>query len=159
MYHVKRLNIRHHEVIRRAFLGEKQVEIAAAMGLTPMAISCLLNSPLAQAEIARLKDQADEKITDVPLRVALAEELAKAGMEAVTINRAIMNDRTVDVKVRARVGAHFMDRVVFQKGPDDEEEGSYRAILKSVSNIERQLLDKTVQVIDNSRIIEGEKAS
>lgn len=155
-YHVKRLNVRHHEIIRRAFLGEKQVDIALALGLTPMAISCLMNSPLAQAELARLKASADEKVTDVPLRVRLAEELSAAGMEAVTINRAIMNDAHVDVKVRAKIGSHFMDRVVFNKSPDDEGEGSYRAILRSVSNIERQLLDNTIQVIPQDNIIEGQ---
>lgn len=156
MYQVKRLNVRHHEIIRRAFLGEKYVDIATAMGLSSMAISCLMNSPLAQAELARLKADADDKTTDVPMRLRLVEELNAAGMEAVVINRTIMNDSRVDVKVRARIGAHFMDRVVFQKSPDDESEGSYKAILRSVSNIERQLIDNTVHVIPNDNVIEGQ---
>lgn len=153
-HNFKKLSMRHHEILRMAFLGKSNSDIAHIIGISPAAVSCLLNSPLAKAEVAKMQAEATEKVTDLPLRLQLAEQLNMAAMEAVVTNRAILNDRNTDVKVRARVASHFMDRVVFNKSPDDGGEGSYREILRAVSGIERQLQDKEVHVVSPSQVIE-----
>ena len=155
MAHVKSLRPRHHEILRLAFMGMKNNDIAERVGISASAISCLLHSPLARAELARLNKQAEEKLVDVPLRTQLQMELNRAGKEAVQINRAIMNAPEADVKVRARIGMHFMDRVVFNKSADSNEDISYREILRSLNRIETNLGEHAVPIEGTAERIEG----
>lgn len=133
---VRQLKTRHHEIIRRSFLGQTGVDIAAAMGLSTGAVYCVLASELARAELARLQAQAEDKVADTPMRVKMETELNAAGMEAIRVNRSLMNSGEVDPRVRSTIGKHFMDRIVFQTH-DNEQEGSYRDILRKLDEIER----------------------
>jgi len=143
---VKPLNNRHHEIIRLAFLGKTNVQIAGVVGITPPAVGCVLRSPMAQAELARLRHGAEENLVNVPLRARLMEDLVGAGTEAVRLNRGLMNEPTIDVKTRARIATHFMDRIVFDQRPEDAREGSYRDILRSLSDI-NQKMDSGVMLL------------
>lgn len=150
-HNIKHLRLRHQEVIRLAFLGRSNVEIAAVVGISPGAIACVLRSPIAQAEIARLRDKAEESITNLPVRVKLMSELNGAGEEAIRLNRTLMNDGRVEVKLRAKLATHFMDRVVFDKDPEDEREGSYRDILRKLDEVGRSLVVNTQVNVVNAR--------
>ena len=133
------LKPRHHEIIRLAFLGRSNVEIAGAVGLTPGAIACIVRSPIVQAELARMQEKAYEKTVNTPLRVQLMSELNGAGTEALRLNRKLMNNEYVDAKLRAKLGMHFLDRVIFNKDVDEGGEGSYRDILRKLDDIGRNV--------------------
>lgn len=137
------LRPRHYEMIRLAFLGVKQVDIAAKMGITQAALSCILSSPLAKAELAKLNHEANKNITNVVDRANVLRELNGAAVEAVRINRGLMNDSNVDVKLRARIGMHFQDRVIFNQ-METPDQTSYREILRSLTKIEEGLQQGTL---------------
>ena len=137
-YAVVTLRPRHHEIIRQAFLGLKSVQIAERLGITPVSVNCILASPLAQAELARLRVKAEETITNVPMRVRLESTLRKAAEEAVNINYDLMTSHTTDAKLRARIGMHFQDRVIFDD-TENEKEGSYREILRQLDKLGREM--------------------
>lgn len=132
------LSQRHREIIRLAFLGRTNTEIAERMDMDKGSIGLILRSPLAQAELARLNSKAEAILVNTPLRVALDEDLRAAATESLRLNRAILNDPAVDVRVRSKTAQHFMDRVIFQENPD-EKESSYRDILRRLDAIDRNV--------------------
>lgn len=142
MHHLKRLQTRHHEVLRLSIAGLKNTEIGHIVGLSPVAVSCILRSPIAQAELRRLKDMADESATNIPLKIALANELKQFGKEALIVQRGILNDSKVDLKLRSKVAAHAMDKIIFAGSEDEDRGGSIRDVLRT--------LDKVVDHIKNT---------
>lgn len=144
---IKSLRPRHHEIIRMAFLGRNNQEISLAVGITPGAVACVLRSELARAELARLALKAEDNLTNVPLRTQLMAELNGATTEALKLRRSLMNDPSKDVKVRARIGEHFLDRVLFGRAPESEHTESYRDILRAINNkLENAQIVKTIDV-------------
>jgi predicted transcriptional regulator len=137
-HEIKVLRPRHQEVIRLAFLGRSNVEIASAVGISTAAVSCVLRSPLAQAEIARFTREAEERIVNVPLRARMMSEIEGASVEALRLNRTLMNEQKIDTKLRVGIAKHFMDRGLFEKD-GDEQEGSYREILRKLDDVQKQL--------------------
>ena len=142
-HEIKSVRPRHAEIIRLAFLGLKHNVIAERVGISAPAVSCVLRSAIAKAELARLQHEAERRLIDTPLRVRAAIELDNAAMESLKFNRSLVNDATVDKKLRSKVASHFLDRLVFNKDPDAEE-GSYREILRSLRTIEDQFSRKPV---------------
>jgi len=108
-------------------------------------------SPFAQAELARLKGIAEERVTDVPTRVALIDELRGAADEAVKLNRHVMNNELIDVKVRTGVAKHFMDRVIFDHQDDDEQQDTYRNLLRKLDGIQRNM-EKAIIIKPGERV-------
>jgi hypothetical protein len=145
--HLKSLRTRHHEILRLHFLGRNNVEIAAALNMTPAGVGCVIRSPLAQAELARLASKADDSITNVPVRALLTAELNGAAIESLRHNRRIMNDASVSAGVRTRVASHFLDRVVFMRNAEEETPDTYREILRSLKTLEDKFGDDSVKVI------------
>lgn len=144
---INRLRLRHQEVIRLAFAGTSNVAIAESVGLTYSSVIAILRSPLAQAELARLKSLADEKLADVPLRARVAMQLTEAAVSSVRVNRSLMEDSKVRPSVRSGIARHFMDRVIFQTDGSGDG-GGYRAILEKLTAIERGLGTPSIGVED-----------
>lgn len=153
-YTVAKLNARHHEIIRLAHQGMKHAEIAAMVGVTKGAVSCILRTPLARAEMARLKEMSEASATNVPMKVQLANELNEVGFEALRLNRQIMNDVKVDVRERRRVATHFLDRIVFNKQDDDAEAASFRDLLRSAKAIEASIMSGLAKPIGGPAVID-----
>jgi hypothetical protein len=153
--YMKKLMPRHREILRRVALGQSYVTIAEELDMHPLTISLIMRSPLAQFELEKLQAVADEVVTNVPLRVEKAREIRDAGRLALQHNTDILSDVNVDVKVRANVARHFLDRAVFDVPVESSKDISFRDLLKSMSAIERQMMAKTVEgsyeVIENDR--------
>lgn len=141
---IKSVRPRHHLIIQYAFNGLRNSEIANKVGMSPASISCVLRSPAAQAELARLNNLATEKTTDIPARVALHNELTGAAVDGLRINRALMRDPYVKPETRSRIGQHFMDRVIFNRNSDDEEGESYRDILRKLDRLQATVEPKSI---------------
>jgi hypothetical protein len=142
----KKLRPRHSEVIRLCHEGMTNIKIGELVGMSAVAVSLVLRSPLAQAELARLKHAADLRAIDTPLRAREALEIDRAALDSLRFNADLVRDPLVDKKLRAKVATHFLDRVVFDKSPA-ENEGSYREILRSLNEIERQMSDRPIPVV------------
>lgn len=145
MAHIKSLRPRHHEILRLKFLGLSNNEIAIRVGILPPAVSCIINSPLAKAELERMNAAAEAKLVDVPTRERLQTELEQAAVDSVRVNRAILLSADAHPSVRARIGQHFMDRVIFNKN-DETEQVSFRDILRSLATIERQMGSNAIPI-------------
>lgn len=136
-YVIKTVRPRHHLIIQYAFNGLSNRDIAVKIGMSPAGIGCILRSPAAQAELARLASLAVEKSVDIPARVALHNELVGAATDGLRINKTLMKDPFVKPETRSRIGQHFMDRVLFDKRDgDDREQESYRDILRKLDKLQ-----------------------
>ena len=137
---IQSIRPRHHLILQYAFNGLSNVEIASKTGLCRATVGCILRSPAARAEIARMTAIAVEKSTNIPARVALHQELTGAAVESVRINRALQRDPLTRIETRVKIGQHFMDRVIFDKRNDgDEDKMSYRDILRKLDKIEARV--------------------
>ena len=114
--------------------------------MSPSAVYCIINSPLAQAELARMQAQAKDVVTNVPLRARLSEQLDRTATKSLQTVENILDNPLADVKVRARVSAHILDRVVFDKN-DNEKEGSYRDILRKLDEMAGTMMIKPQPVV------------
>jgi hypothetical protein len=126
-------------MIRMAFSGVPYVEIADRLGMSAQAVGLVMRSPLAQAELRRMQATASDIMTNLPLRVALNDRLGVAADDAVVVNHNLMLDEAVPARTRASIARHFMDRVVFDKGDEDNREESYRTILRQLGEIKQTL--------------------
>jgi hypothetical protein len=131
---------RHREIIRLTILGWSPIRIAAAVGLQPVSVKAILRAPLVQAEMERLQDEADRLTVNVPLRAQVEGELRGATVQALRLNRKLMNDPNVDARTRANTAKHFMDRVLFDIDSDSAEKNSgYREILRKLDEVDKNL--------------------
>ena len=128
------LRPRHQEIIRLSFQGMSNLMIGGQVGMTPAAVGCVLRSPIARAEIARLAQAAEEKLVDIPAKVRLANEIQGMGVEAFRLRRTLMNDDQIDVRLRARIAEHTVDRVIFEH-EEDGRGGSIRDILRRLDEV------------------------
>lgn len=158
MYALRELKDRHHTILRLASEGKKNVEIADILGMSPVTVSCVLRSPLARAELSRLRQKLEEaliaKAPTLPIAERLRDELEQGAEEAVRHNLGVLRSPHVDVKVRTRAAMHFMDKVIFKEQETNANEVSYKEILRGVADIERQIRDSTVIPIANTKIID-----
>jgi hypothetical protein len=132
------LSVRHREIIRMAFAGLSSVAIADQVGIRVTAVREVLKSELAQAEIARLGRMADEAVTNTPMKVRLINELNSVGLDALRVNHSLLRDEKLDPRVRAGIGRHLMDRLIFDKS-EETEQTSYREILRSLDRLEKKV--------------------
>jgi hypothetical protein len=141
------LSLRHQEIIRLAFSGMPVNQIAAQVGMRYNVVATIIRSELAQAELARLTARAEDSLTNVPMKVRLINELTTAAADALHVNHGLLRDERIDPRVRANIGRHFLDRIVFGH-QEDSQEGGYREILRSLDRLERRT-DPTTIVVTN----------
>lgn len=130
-YAIRDLKPKHRQMLLMALAGADQNAIAEHFGYTKSAVSCIMRSPIARAEIARMQQAAVGQIVELPQRVVMQQQLNEAAQESVKLNRAIMRDPHVRPETRSRIASHFMDRVIFQDDGTGQG-GSYREILKKL---------------------------
>lgn len=143
---MKKLSPRHHNIIRLIHLGLSQTEVSERIGMSKPALSCFLSSTLAKAELERLRHETDKNIVHIVDREKLINDLSQAAEEAVTLSRNIMNDPTVDIKVRSRHAINFMDRVIFDVDDGKKEKESFKDLLSTLSRFEAKLDGNMIEV-------------
>ena len=62
-----------------------------------------------------------------------------------------MGRADVDLKLRTKVATHFLDRVIFNKSAEDDQQVSYRDLLRKLNEIARQ----PSVVVNNAVVVEG----
>lgn len=68
----------HHQIKRRIFLGQKNVDIARALGCTKEQVSSVRNSPVIREELQKMHESADAEVLDIRAEI---KELAPDAMK------------------------------------------------------------------------------
>ena len=143
------LSTRHQQILRYVFEGMSNLQIAALLGMKPATIGVIKKSPIFRGELARLQEQAEKSMTNMPVRLALVQELNGFGIEALRLNRQLMNDQTLGVKLRSKIATHAMDRIVFGKHADEDgETKNYRDVLSKLNEVSAQLKRSLVTPVE-----------
>jgi hypothetical protein len=82
-YDVKQLWDSHAEMVRRIALGQNNIEIAEALGVTPQTVSNIKNSPLAKEKVEELQNSMDERVRDIHKRIQALQPEALDALEGV----------------------------------------------------------------------------
>ena len=135
-------------------MGESAISIAQTLNLSVGGVRLILKSTLAQEELARMRAVANEKVLDVPFRIRRIHELNAAAEDSLRLNHNVVNDGSVDMRTRTRVASHFLDKIAFSD-INDEKEGSFRDILRSLATIEKQIASGATSVLLPTRSING----
>ena len=77
-FEVTKMWERHHEIMRRIFLGQKDADIARALGITPATVSYTRNSKIVQDKLAIMKGARDAETVDLSKRI---RELAPKALD------------------------------------------------------------------------------
>ena len=68
-YHIEELWESHNEICRRLALGQKAVDVAREMNISPQTVSNVRNNPLARARIDALMEARDKEVEDIVMTV------------------------------------------------------------------------------------------
>jgi hypothetical protein len=97
---------RHREIIRRLALGQKNVDIAKALGITEVSVSQVKNSPIVQEQLKAMMDKMDSEAVDVGKRI---HEMAP---KALDVLESVLNDEedTVPLSIKVKTAHDILDR-------------------------------------------------
>jgi len=109
----KSISERQREIIRRKCLGEKDVNIAADLCITPMCVHQVTNSELGRAEIERLSQLNDIETSD------LMVEIQNIAPRAVDLHRQVIDGtgegENASIALRAKVAGEMLDRAGYAR--------------------------------------------
>lgn len=94
----------HHNVKRRIFLGQKNIEIARVLGITKEQVSSIRRSPVIQDELKKLQLEADKNVVDVKEAVKLLAP------KALRVVEQILDDENVPANVKLAAAKDTLDR-------------------------------------------------
>lgn len=99
----------YQEIARRIVLGQKNVEIANDLGVTPAMISYVRNSPIVQERINKLQAAADGDAVSVSRRIKALAPQALDLIEQLIVKGKVEQE-TIPAKVRAEFAKDMLDR-------------------------------------------------
>ena len=85
----------HHEIVRLALIGMKQVDIAVHLGISPVTVSYTLNSPIVKRQLEQMIAVRDLGAIDI------AKEIAALAPQAVKVLEKMMDDPLPNVALKA----------------------------------------------------------
>lgn len=134
-YELVKLGARHREIMYRHLLGQKGTDIAHALQLNKHTVYTVVNSPLFQREVARLRHDLEATVVDIPRRIGIIErfaEVAPAIAERLIDIGLNGNDRTA-----LPAGEAILDRVGITRKREVDSGDRYREILERLDTLER----------------------
>ena len=101
----------HHEIARRILLGQRNVDIAKALGCTNQTISNVRNSPVVKEKLAVMRAARDVGCIDLAKEIA---ELAPIALEQVksAIRNGEVHGNAIDGKEILRQANSILDRQI-----------------------------------------------
>lgn len=149
-YQISKMWDVHHEIVRLASCGAKQVDIAAILNVTPEMVSYTLNSSIVKRQLELLRSARDVESMDVAKRI---QEIALVAVEKMATlveqdeNRAVQLSASKDILDRAGHGAvkkMQLDGRLMHFTPDDLEQIKARA--QELARENKMLDENTVDV-------------
>lgn len=90
-YSITHMWERQHEIKRRLVIGQSNLEIAQALGITPQTVSITRNSPIVMEQIKLLRDRRDDNAVDI------ASELNQLVPSAMAILKKVVDPNNEEV--------------------------------------------------------------
>jgi predicted transcriptional regulator len=94
-YQVEQLWDVHHEILRLALMGNKSVDIAAHLNISPVMVSYTLRSPLAARQLECMQADRDKKA------IIVADEIRKLAPKALEVMEELLDDALPNIKLSA----------------------------------------------------------
>lgn len=99
----------HREIVRRAVAGQKQVDIARDLGVTPVMVSYTLNSTVVREHLSDLHERRDAQTADIaqhiketlPLATKLYQDILTRGTDEYELS---------DIRDKIKVAGEILDR-------------------------------------------------
>ena len=107
-YTVKKIWESHKEIMRRVLLGQKNVDIARALGITPQTVSNVRNNPLVRDQISLLEDIRDNRAVDI------SRDIKELSPIALKVMETAMQDPGSPWGVKVRSAMDLLDRAGWQ---------------------------------------------
>lgn len=101
---------RYQEIARRIVIGQKNVEIANDMNVTPEMVSYVRNSDLVQARIDTLQTAADSETVNI------ASRIKSMAPKALDILQAVLDGRVDGEKIPAKLRAEHAEKLLDRAG-------------------------------------------
>lgn len=147
-YQNKKLQTKHHEILRRAHLGQANNLIAAELGIHPATVGIILNSSLAKIELQRMRDTDTEKTANTPVRVKMIKEVNEAAEKSLKYHLQILNNEIiVDEKIKANISKQHVGMGIY-KTEVSEEKVSFRDIIRGLAKLDSALEEHNTKIID-----------
>lgn len=149
-YQISKMWDVHHEIVRLASCGAKQVDIAAILNVTPEMVSYTLNSSIVKRQLELLRSARDVESMDVAKRI---QEIALVAVEKMAElveqedNKAVQLSASRDILDRAGHGAvkkMQVDGRMMHFTPEDLAEIKARA--KELARENDMLEEHTIEV-------------
>ena len=103
-YEPKQLNPLHHEILRRALLGDSHKEIATALGCTVATVSNAVNSGLGRDKLQTMTAVADIN------SVELAQQIRETAPKALAVIQEILESESANYATKFRAATDILDR-------------------------------------------------
>lgn len=103
-YEPKNLNPLHHEILRRAMLGDSHKEIAEALSCTVATVSNAVNSGLGRDKLSVMTAVADMSAVEI------AKEIRETAPKALAMLQEILESDAANYSIKFRAAVDILDR-------------------------------------------------
>ncbi len=142
----------HEEIIRRLTLGQKNVEIADAMGLSSAQISNIRNSPIIQERLAIMKGARDAYTLDI------ARDIREFAPTALEILKSLCQGQSQDQlpvspALKAKIATDLLDRAGYAPTRQINVQSVHAHLTRDdIAELKRRALDNglVVEVGENA---------
>jgi predicted transcriptional regulator len=104
-YQIEQMWDVHHEVVRLALIGMKQVDIADHLGVSPVMVSYTLRSPIVKEQLKNMHAARDIDAVDI------AQEIKALAPAAVKVLEELMESELPNIKLKS--AQDILDRAGF----------------------------------------------
>lgn len=95
---------RHKEIARRVVAGDRPVDIAADIKMTPCRLSIIMNSPAFKKYVESLRGRVEQGLVDI------RKEINKGAQEGVGLLLKLMRSNETPDNQKAKLALEFLDR-------------------------------------------------
>jgi hypothetical protein len=92
-------------MLRRIAAGEKHVDIAKSMNISPVTVSIANNSEICKATLKELQAKRDEKV------LAVKEKMAELGVKSAEILETVLYDDNAQMAMRVKVAERVLTSI------------------------------------------------
>lgn len=118
-YNLQKMNQLHHEIVRRIVVGQKDSEIAAALGCTTATVKYTRESPVVKQKLEIMMGARDASAVEIRKRIQNLAPLALHRLEE------IMEDDTASESVRMKIAQDLLDRAGYDPVKKTMDVGKY----------------------------------
>ena len=143
-----KLTSRHKEILRRTLLGQSQVDIAKALGMTQVGVNQIVNSDKFQRNLHALQGTLEQMIIEVivdrELNDPVRQKLDEYKIDAINEMFSLMKHAESET-VRRASAADILDRAGYKPREVVETQHSFNVSGETEDNIKKALKDLGIE--------------